>query len=156
MALLITVLIIAVAFALRGVGVLATFQFSSRLFWNLFLNVLLALGVLAVVIKAWSIVVVLGHLNPKLLISPSQDPIIDIVSTTALALGLYGIWRRRKWGGYLVLARLAFTIGVQIFIYHSLDWQLFRNYSGIDNVLADVSGAIMWLLAFNRTWPDFR
>jgi hypothetical protein len=156
MALLITVLIISVLFLLAAVGVLPTFRFSSNLFWNLFLDVLLVLGALAVVLKAWSIVVVLDHLDPKLLISPSRDPIIDTVSTTALALALCGIWGGRKWGAYLVLARLAFTIGVQIFIYHSLDWQLVRNYSGLDNVLADVVGMTMWVLAFNRTWADFR
>jgi hypothetical protein len=50
---------------------------------------------------------------------------------------------------------LAFTIFVQIFVYQSLSWQLVANYTGLDNVLSDIFGAAMWLLAFNRTWNDF-
>jgi hypothetical protein len=76
-------------------------------------------------------------------------------STIALALAIYGIWRRRKWGVYLVLARLAFTIGVQVLVYQLLHWKLVSNYTGLENVLSDLIGVAMWLLAFSRTWRQF-
>jgi hypothetical protein len=100
-------------------------------------------------------VVVLAHLPARLLVSPSRDPALDILSTVVLAVALVGIWRRKKWGAYLVLARLAFTIGLQVFVYRSLGWHLAQNYSGLDNVLADFSGAAMWLVAFAGAWRDF-
>ncbi len=156
MALLILVAILGVLFLLHSLGFLPNFALSWDLVWKIFLNILLVLGAIGLSAKIWSIVVVLGHLDTGLLISPSRDPPIDITSTAVLALALYGIWRRRKWGAYLVFARLAFTIGVQIFVYHSLEWQLIRNYTGLENVSADLLGAAMWLLAFNRTWAHFR
>lgn len=110
------------------------------------------LGVLGLLSKLWNIVVVLAHLNARLLISPSRDPLIDMLSSAGLALALYGVWRRRKWGAYLIFVRLAFTIVVQVFIYHSLNWRLTRGYTGRENVWADAMGAAMWLLAFWRTW----
>jgi hypothetical protein len=156
MALLLAAVIVGLLILLHRAGFLPDFSLSWTLFWTVFLNILLALGVVTVLVKAWSIAVILGHLDSKLLISPSRDPLIDIGSTAALALALYGIWRRWKWAACLVLARLAFTIGVQVFVYHSLHWQLVRNYAGYQNVLADLIGAAMWLLAFNRTWAQFR
>lgn len=122
---------------------------------TLFLDILLLLGLLGVLSKTWSIVVVVGHLSSSLLVSPSQNPLIDTVSTVALALALYGIWPGRKGGAYLVLARLAFTIAVQVFIYQSFSWQLFRNYTGEENAVADLIGGAMWLLAFSQTWRSF-
>jgi hypothetical protein len=156
MALLILGAIIGGLFLFHRFGFLPKLALSWNLVWRIFLDILLVLGVLGLTAKIWSIVVVLGQLNAKLLVSPSRDPLIDIVSTGALALALYGIWRRRKWGAYLVFLRLAFTIGVQVFIYHSLGWHLARNYTGAENVYADLSGAVMWLLAFNRNWVHFR
>lgn len=155
MALLIALVVVGVLFLLHRLGFLRDLTLSWRLFWTVFLNVLLLFGLAAVAAKTWSIVVVLGHLDPRLLISPSRDPYIDIASTAVLALALYGVWRRHKWGAYLVLARLAFTVGVQVLVYHSLGWQLARSYTGAQNVAADLIGAAMWLLAFNRTWDQF-
>jgi len=112
--------------------------------------------VLTVVLKTWSIVVVVAHLPTCWLVSPSATPIIAVVSTATLALALYGVWRWRKCGAYLVLLRLAFTVGVQVFVYRSLHWQLFRNYTGMENVIADWWGAFMWIIACSLTWKHFK
>jgi hypothetical protein len=74
--------------------------------------------------------VVLAGLNSRSLISPSREPTIDIVSCLLLAAALYGIWRLKKWGAYLVLLRLGYTIVVQVVVYQSLSWQLIGSYSG--------------------------
>ena len=110
---------------------------------------------LTVVVKTWSVVVVLAQLPPRWLVSPSANPVIDVFSTAVLVLALYGVWRWRKWGAYLVLLRLAFTVAVQVFVYRSLHWQLFRNYTGMENVLADCWGAFMWIIAFTLEWRRF-
>jgi hypothetical protein len=156
MALLILGLIVGGLFVLCRFRILPNLSLSWGLIWTIFLNILLVLGALGFVSKAWSIVVVLGHLNAKFLVSPSRDPVIDIASAAVLALALFGVWQRRKWGAYLIFIRLAFTIGVQVLVYHSLGWHLARNYTGADNVYADISGAVMWFLAFNRNWKHFR
>lgn len=110
---------------------------------------------LTIIVKTFSFVVVLAHFPHRWLISPSSNPAIDLASTAVLTLALYGIWRWKKWGAYLVLLRLAFTIAIQVFVYRSLHWQLFRHYTGTQNVVADVSGAVMWILAFSLTWKHF-
>ena len=156
MALLTLGVIVAGLFCLHRFGFLPNLSLSWNLSWRIFLNILLVLGALGLVSKIWSIIVVVGHLDTKLLVSPSRDPFIDIASTIVLAFALYGVWRRRIWAVYLIFARLAFTIGVQVFVYHSLGWHLTRNYTGAENVYADLSGAVMWLLAFNRNWTYFR
>jgi len=121
-----------------------------------FLNVLVVLGVIGLLTKLWSIVVIMAHLNSRLLISPSRDPLIDISSSVLLALALFGIWHLRKWGAYLVLIRLAYTVIVQLFLYHSLAMPLIGNYNGTQNVLGDVLGAALWLWAFSRKWSYFQ
>ena len=152
---IIVVAILGGAFVLQRIGLLPNVSLTRELVWTLFLDVLLLLGLLGLLSKAWSIAVVVGNLNTSLLVSPSQNPVIDTVSTVALGCALYGIWRRRKWGAYLVLARLVFTIAVQLVVYQSLGWQLFRGYSGTENVVADLIGGAMWLLAFSQTWSWF-
>jgi hypothetical protein len=89
-------------------------------------------------------------------ISPSRDPALDITSSVMLAVALFGIWRWRKWGAYLIFVRLAFTIIVQLFIYHSLNWQLIGNYTGIENVIGDLLGVVLWFWAFSRKWSYFK
>ncbi|MGH7141259.1 MAG: hypothetical protein ACREGH_01315 [Minisyncoccia bacterium] len=116
---------------------------------------MLALGVLGVLAKAWSIIVILAHLSPALLISPSQNFSLDIVSTIVYAVALWGIWRFKKWGAALVFVRLAFTIFLQLFIYHSLSWHLAAGYTGLDNLYADISGGLTWLIAFVWLWKYF-
>ncbi len=124
--------------------------------WRIFVYILLGLGVLGVLAKSWSIVVILAHLPTNWLISPSQNPFLDIISTVVYAAALYGIWRWKKWGAYLIFVRLAFTMSLQIFVYHSLGWQLAVGYTGTENLLADLSGAGLWLVAFLFTWKHFR
>ncbi len=153
--LLILIFILAVLFVLHSLGILRNFSFSWDFVGRLWLYILLGFGILTLLVKTWSIVVILTHLPANLLISPSQNPAIDIFSTVILAIGLYGIWRWKKWGAYLVLLRLAFTIIVQVFVYHSLNWQLIADYTGKDNLFADVSGAITWVIAFSLTWGHF-
>ncbi|HEY6516077.1 MAG TPA: hypothetical protein VIY50_08030 [Steroidobacteraceae bacterium] len=155
MALLLLGVIVGGVFLFHRLGLWQHFSLSWDLAWRIFLNILLVLGVLGLISKVWSIAVVLGHFNAALLISPSRDPGIDIASTAVLALALYGVWRRWKWGAYLIFVRLAFTIGVQVLVYHSYGWHLVRNYSGAENLYGDLSGAVMWLLAFNRNWAYF-
>lgn len=155
MAIILLALIVGSLVTLHRLGVLQRFNFSWDLVWRIFIRILLWLGVLTVAVKTWSIVVVLGHLPRRWMLSPSANPPIDILSTAVLALALYGIWRWRKWGAYLVLLRIAFTVVVQVFLYRSLQWHLFRNYTGSENVLADFSGAVMWIVAFCLTWKHF-
>lgn len=155
MALLVALAIVGVLVLLRRLGFWPDVPPSWNLFWRIFLNVLWVLGVAAVVAKAWSIAVVAGHLDPRLLVSPSRDPFIDGISTAFLALALYGVWERRKWGAYLIFVRLVLTICIQVFVYHSLQWHLVRHYTGAQNLAADFVGVAMWLLAFNRTWDMF-
>jgi hypothetical protein len=155
MALLALGVIVGGLFLLQRFGVLPNFSLSWDLAWRTFLNILLVLGIFGLVSKIWSIVVVLGRFDAKL-ISPSRDPLVDIASTALLALALYGVSRRRRWGAYLILARLVFTIAVQVFVYRSVGWRLVGNYTGLENVFADLSGAMMWLVAFNRNWAAFR
>jgi hypothetical protein len=71
-------------------------------------------------------------------------------------VALFGILPLRKWGAYLVLIRLAFTIIVQVFVYHSLGMPLIGNYNGTQNILGDVLGAALWLWAFCRQWSYFK
>ncbi len=140
---------------LHRIGLLKNLSFSWDLIWRLFLYILLALGVIGFLTKIWSISVIIAHLPSRWLISPSRDPLIDLVSTVMLGIALYGIWRRKKWGAYLVFVRLAFTIAVQVFVYQSLSWQLIGDYTGLENISADLVGALMWLLAFALTWGHF-
>jgi hypothetical protein len=155
MAILILIGVVCVLFLLHRLGFLLRFPLSWDLVRRIFLYILLLLGLLGFLSKAWSIVVSLEHLPPRWLISPSGNPIIDIVSTVTLGIALYGIWRWKKWGAYLVLVRLAFTIAIQLFVYRSLSWRLFHNYTGRENVFADLSGAVMWIIAFSLTWKHF-
>lgn len=143
---------------LHRLGFLPGFVFSWDLVGRIYIYILLLLGMLTVEVKTWSVVVVLAQLPPRWLVSPSANPVIDVFSTAVLVLALYGFgdggngW---KWGAYLVLLRLAFTVAVQVFVYRSLHWQLFRNYTGIENVLADFWGAFMWIIAFTLAWRRF-
>jgi hypothetical protein len=87
-----------------------------------------------------------------------------ISSTALLAAALLGIWRWRKWGAYLIFVRLAYSMVVQIFVYHSLGWQLislypgtgYGTYTGLFNIVADLLGVVTWFLAFYFTWPYFK
>ena len=155
MAILILAVVIGSLAALHEFGILERVPLSWDLVCRMFLYILLLLGVLAVVLKSWSIIVILAHLPRQWLVSPSGNPALDVISTALLALALYGIWRWRKWGAYLVLIRLALTIAIQVFIYRSGSWHLFHGYTGRDNVLADVSGAMMWIVGFSLTWRHF-
>jgi hypothetical protein len=122
---------------------------------GLLIDVLLVLGGIGLLTKLWSVFVLEAGLSSRLLISPSRDPIIDIISCLLLAAALYGIWRLKKWGAYLVLLRLAYTIVVQVLVYQSLSWQLIGSYNGISNLLGDVLGAVLWVWAFSRKWSFF-
>lgn len=155
MAIVLLAIVVGLLMVLHKIGLLPRLVFSWDLVWRIFIFVLLLLGVLTVIVKTWSIVVVMAHLPQRWLVSPSASPAIDIVSTGVLAAALYGIWRWKKWGAYLVLLRLAFTAGVQIFVYRSYHRRLFRNYNGTENLFADLSGAIMWIIAFCLTWKHF-
>lgn len=155
MAVVILAIVVCFLVILKRLGLMPHFVFSWDLVWRIFVYILLLLGALTVAVKSWSIVVVVARLPRRWLVSPSANPIIDVVSTAALAVALYGIWKWKKWGAYLVLLRLAFTVALQIFVYRSLHWQLFRNYTGMENVLADLWGAVMWIIAFCLTWKHF-
>jgi predicted ferric reductase len=98
MAIVILAIVVFSLAILHSLGVLPRFVFSWDLVWRIFIYILLLLGVLTVMVKTWSIVVVLAHLPQRWLVSPSADPVIDIVSTVVLALALYGVWRWKKWG----------------------------------------------------------
>ena len=121
-----------------------------------FIDVLLIIGVIGLLTKVWSIAVVLAHLNRNLMISPSRDPLVDLSSSALLALALFGIWRLRKWGAYLVILRLAYTILVQLLLYQSLGWGLIGSYNGAQNIIGDLLGAGLWLWAFSRKWSSFK
>lgn len=155
MAILLLVAVVCSLVVLHKLGLMPNFVFSWDLVWRIFIYILILLGVLTLVVKTWSIVVVLMHLPQRWLVSPSANPAVDGVSTAVLAIALYGIWRWRKWGAYLVLLRIAFTVTVQVFVYRSLKWRLFHNYSGTKNLIADFSGALMWIIAFSLTWKHF-
>lgn len=155
MAIVFLAVVVSSLVILHRLGFLPGFDFSWDLVGRIFIYILLLLGMLTVVVKTWSVVVVLAQLPPRWLASPSANPVIDIFSTAVLVLALYGVWRWRKWGAYLILLRLAFTVAVQVFVYRSLHWQLFRNYTGMENVLADFWGAFMWIIAFTLAWRRF-
>jgi len=154
-ALLLLCVILILLFGLQRIGIGVKRQISWRMAGSIFLYILLALGVLGVIAKAWSIAVILLHLNPAWLVSPSQNPVLDILSTVIYAIALYGIWRRRKWGAYLIFVRLALTIFLQVYVYHSLHWQMTAGYTGLDNLYADFSGGATWLIAFYWMWAYF-
>lgn len=156
MAIVLLAIVVCSLLILHKIGLMPRFAFSWDLVWRIFIYILLLLGILTVIVKTWSIVVVLAHLPKRWLVSPSANPILDIVSTAVLAIALYGIWRWRKWGAYLILLRLAFTAAVQILVYRSLHWQLYRGYTGTGNLFADFSGAFMWIIAFSLTWEHFK
>ncbi len=136
-------------------------EFSRR---GVLLTILLIFGVIGLLAKIWSIIVVLANLNMSWMISPSQNPLIDTVSTLILAVALYGIWQWKKWGAYLIFGRLAYTMFVQLFVYHSLGWQLislypgtgYGTYTGLFNIGTDIFAVFMWLLAFSRKWTYFK
>ncbi len=155
MALLVLLLIVAGLFVLQRFGSFRDYRITWDMTGRLFLNILTAFGVLTVVMKLWSVGVVAFHLDSRLMLSPTRYPPVDIASSVVLALGLIGVWRRRKWAAWVVIARLVFTIGLQLFIYRSLGWDLFRGYTGEDNALADIVGLLMWALAFAFTWKHF-
>lgn len=155
MALILVVVVVGVMWLLGVAGVLPRFVWSRDRVGTIFLNILLLLGVLTVLVKAWSIVVIVGHLPSRYLVSPSQNPLLDAAETLILAIALWGIWKRRKWGAYLVLARLVLTMVVQVYVYRSLHWQLFHRYTGSMNVAADAWGMVMWIIAFAMTWNQF-
>ena len=110
---------------------------------------------IAFLIKTWSLVAVLGELPERLLTSPSVNAAIDILSTTALGVALYGVWRWRKWAAYLVLIRLACVMAVQLFGYSSSSWRLFHGYTNLESVFTDLSGVVLWTAAFSLTWERF-
>jgi hypothetical protein len=66
---------------------MATAQHAART-RGLFIDVLLVLGVIGLFSKLWSVFVVEAGLNSRLLISPSREPIIDIISCLLLAAAL--------------------------------------------------------------------
>jgi hypothetical protein len=156
MAIVLLAIVVCSLLILHRLGVVPGFVFSWDLVWRIFIYILLLLGVLTVLVKTWSVVVVLARLPPRWLVSPSANPVIDVLSIAVLALALYGVWRWRKWGAWLILLRLAFTVTVQVFVYRSLHWQLFRNYTGVENLFADFSGAVVWIIAFTLTWKHFK
>ncbi len=148
--------VMAALFILKRLGFLPRLIFSWDLTGRILIYILLAWGILGVISKTWSIIVVLAHLPSAWLVSPSANPVIDIISTIAYVAALYGIYRWTKWGAYLIFVRLAFTMVIQVFVYHSLGWQLVGNYTGLDNLLADLSGGVTWLIAFALPWKRFR
>jgi hypothetical protein len=153
---LILIVVVVALLIFQRFGLIARFPLSWNLVCRIFIYILLILGALGFLAKVWSIIVVLAHLNPAWLVSPSGDPLIDIVSTITYALALWGIWRWKKWGAYLIFVRLAFTMAVQIFVYHSLGWHLAAGYTGLDNLYADLMGGATWLLGLFFTWKYFK
>jgi hypothetical protein len=153
---LILAFIVTALFIFRRIGLFPNVPLTWDLVWRIFLRILIAFGVLGVIAKVWSLVVVRGHLNTAWLVSPSQNPLIDGISTVIYAVALVGVWRWRKWGAYLIFVRLGLTVFVQVFIYQSLGWQLAAGYTGLDNLYADLSGALTWLLAFFFNWIHFK
>ena len=140
---------------LHRLGLLSRFSFSWDLVCRIYVYILLMLDGLAFLIKTWGIVVVLGEIPERLLAPPSVNAAIDIVSTTALGVALYGVWRWRKWAAYLVLIRLACTMVVQLFIFPSSSWRLFHGYTDLESVFTDLSGVVLWTVAFSLTWEHF-
>jgi hypothetical protein len=147
--------IMGALFFAKRMGLAPRLILSWDLAWQILIYILLAFGVLGFLAKAWSIAVVLAHLPSTWLVSPSGDPGIDIVSTGMYGIALYGVFRWKKWGAYLIFVRLAFTICMQLFLYHSASWNLVAGYTGADNLFADLSGAFTWLLAFVLAWKRF-
>ena len=140
---------------LHRLGLLSRFSFSWDLVCRTFVYILLMLDGLAFLIKTWSIVAVLGELPERFLASPSANAAIDIVSTTALGVALYGVWRWRKWAACLVLIRLACTMAVQLFVYPSSSGRLLHGYTNLESVFMDLSGVVLWTAAFLLTWEHF-
>ncbi|MGA8529162.1 MAG: hypothetical protein WB622_05565 [Acidobacteriaceae bacterium] len=127
MAIVLLAVVVGSLVILRRLGLMPRFVFSWDLVWRIFVYILLLLGVLTVIVKTWSIVVVLAHLPHRWLVSPSANPVIDAVSTAILAIAHYGVWRWRKWGAFLVLLHIALTVVVQAFVYRSLHWHSFAT-----------------------------
>ena len=103
----------------------------------------------------WSVGVVAFHLEDRAIFAPLRFAPLAILSSIVLALGLIGVWRRRKWGAWLVLAQMAFTAAVQVFTYRALGWDMFRGYAGWMNVSGEVASLAMWALALLWTWKHF-
>jgi len=152
---LMLIIVVASLVLLHRLGLLPRFSFSWDLVCRIFVYILLMLDGFAFLLKTWSIIVILAQLPGRWLVSPSADPAIDVVSTTALGIALYGVWRWRKWATYLVLIRLAFTMAVQLFVYPSPSWRLVHGYTNFESVFTDLSGVVLWTVAFSLTWEHF-
>ena len=122
---------------------------------QLFLNILTTLAVLTLAVTLWSVGVVAFHLQDRAIFAPMRFAPVAILSSIILALGLIGVWRRRKWGAWLVLAQLAFTAAMQVFTYRALGWDMFRGFTGWMNVSGDVASLVLWVLALLWTWKHF-
>jgi hypothetical protein len=119
------------------------------------LDILTTLGALTAAVTFWSIGVVAFHLQDRTFFEPIRFAPLAILSSIVLALGLIGVWRRRKWGAWLVLAQLAFTAATQTFTYRALGWDMFRGLTGWVNVTGDVASLVLWVLALLWTWKHF-
>jgi len=140
---------------LHRLGWLSRFSFSWDLVARVFVYILLTLDALAFLLKAWSITVVLAQLPARWLVAPVGNPAIDVATTSALGIALLGIWRWKKWAAYLVLIRLAFTMAVPLSLSPSLSLRLLHDYTNLESVFADLSGVVLWTLAFSLTWERF-
>ncbi|HWE46747.1 MAG TPA: hypothetical protein VG407_12040 [Caulobacteraceae bacterium] len=155
MALPILALVVFCLFVLQRFGVLREHRLSWDLTWRIFLNILTTLGVVTVLVKLWSVAIVTYHLDNRILAAPTTDPPAAIASAVVLALGLIGVWRRRKWGAYVVLGRLVLVVALQAYAYRSLGWDLFRGWNGAENVTANLVSLMLWTWAFACTWKHF-
>ena len=121
---------------------------------GIFLTVVILFHVLTVIVKVFSdMALVTG--NSSLEISPSGSVPIDLSESAILVAGIVGLLRWKRWGFYLILVRLAVTIAVQLFVYHSLGQNLIAGYNGTLNVIYDFAGAAIVSLAVYRKWSYF-
>ena len=155
MALLVLLLIVGALFVLQRFGSFRDHPITWDLTWRIFLNVLIAIALLTMAVKLWGVGEAIFHLDTRVLVAPAREPPVDIASAMVLAFGLIGVWRRRKWSAWVVIGRLVVTIGLQVFIYRALGWDMVRGLDGWRNVTGDVADLLMWAWAFNRNWKHF-
>jgi hypothetical protein len=152
----ILVVVLGALALLHRLGLLPSFSFSWDLVARLFVYVLLVLEGLGFLLKTASIVVVLAELPVRWLVSPVGNPAIDGVSTAALGVAIYGVWRWKQWAAYLVLIRLALNMAIHLFIFPSLSLRIFHDYTNLESVFTDLSRVVLWTVAFSLTWERFK
>jgi len=121
---------------------------------GIYLTVVIAFEILTVIVKVFSDAALVTG-KTALEISPSGSVPIDLAESAVLVVAIIGLLEWKKWGFYLILARLAVTILVQLFVYHSLGQQLIGGYDGTLNVIFDFVGAANISLAVYRKWSYF-